>query len=102
MAKNLWPGEGYSHEGESYCCQGCAEGTGCTCRTVSTLGFSREGQERTRATPRPGEQRGGAAAPRDELSGARDSVGTAEAIDEPECSRTTVEEERSKRSPGQR
>jgi hypothetical protein len=24
-------GEGFKKEGETYCCQGCAEGTGCTC-----------------------------------------------------------------------
>ena len=28
MVKNEWPGEGYTHEGETYCCQGCAERTG--------------------------------------------------------------------------
>jgi hypothetical protein len=85
MVKNDWPGEGYTHEGQTYCCQGCAEGTGCTCRTVSS-GFSREGQERTRAKPRQEEQRAGAPAPHGELSGERDSVGTAEGIDEAECS----------------
>jgi len=25
MVKNEWPGEGYTHDGETYCCQGCAE-----------------------------------------------------------------------------
>ncbi len=30
MVKNEWPGEGYTHDGETYCCQGCAEGTGYT------------------------------------------------------------------------
>ena len=85
MVKNDWPGEGYTHEGQTYCCQGCAEGTGCTCRTVPA-GFSREGQEHTRAKPRPEEQRAGAPAPHGELSGERDSVGTAEAMDEAECS----------------
>jgi hypothetical protein len=34
MKKNEWLGEGCTHEGETYCCQGCAEGTGCTCVTV--------------------------------------------------------------------
>ena len=34
MIKNEWPGEGYTHDGETYCCQGCAEGTGCTCVAV--------------------------------------------------------------------
>jgi hypothetical protein len=82
MVKNEWPGEGYTHEGQSYCCQGCAEGTGCTCKKVKEAGFSREGQERTRAQPRPGEQRAGAPAPSGELNGERDSRGTEEAIDQ--------------------
>jgi hypothetical protein len=82
MAKNEWPGEGYTHDGQTYCCQGCAEGTGCTCVNVSTPGFSREGQNRTKAVPRPGEQRSGAPAPKGELSGERDARGTEEAIDQ--------------------
>ncbi len=24
-------GHGYNREGRSYCCQGCADGSGCTC-----------------------------------------------------------------------
>src|SRR5688572_9704592 len=82
MPKNDWPGEGYTHEGQSYCCQGCAEGTGCTCAVVGKRGFSREGQVATKAQPRPGKQRSGAPAPRGELSGERDDRGTEEAIDE--------------------
>lgn len=82
MLKSEWPGEGYTHEGETYCCQGCAEGTGCTCLEVSRPGFSREGQTVTKATPRPGEQRAGALAPAGELSGQRDAAGTEEAIDQ--------------------
>lgn len=82
MVKNDWPGEGYTHEGESYCCQGCAEGTGCTCLSVKEAGFSREGQEQTRARPRRGEQRSGAPTPSGEINGQRDSVGTEEAIDQ--------------------
>src|SRR5439155_565957 len=74
MVKNEWPGEGYTHDGETYCCQGCAEGTGCICVAVETPGFSRRGQKLTRAEPRAGEQRSGAAAPRGELSGERDSL----------------------------
>ena len=81
--KNDWPGEGYTHEGETYCCQGCAESTGCTCVSVAQPGFSREGQKLTQAEPRPGEQRAGALAPQGELSGERDALGTEEAIDEP-------------------
>jgi hypothetical protein len=82
MPKNEWPGEGYTHEGESYCCQGCAEGTGCTCLKVPKPGFSREGQQITQAAPRAGEQRAGALAPHGELNGERDALGTEEAIDQ--------------------
>ena len=82
MIKNDWPGEGYTHEGQIFCCQGCAEGTGCTCLLVSKPGFSREGQQATRAEPRSGEQKSGASAPRGELSGERDSNRTEEAIDQ--------------------
>jgi len=34
MSHNEWQGnggEGYSKDRETYCCQGCGEGTGCTC-----------------------------------------------------------------------
>jgi hypothetical protein len=82
MPKNEWPGEGYTFEGQSYCCQGCAEGTGCVCLKVGNRGFSREGQVATAAKPRPGKQRSGAPAPKGELSGERDNRGTDEAIDE--------------------
>ena len=82
MVKNEWPGEGYTHDGETYCCQGCAEGTGCMCVAVGNLGFSRRGQKLTRADPRPGEQRSGAPAPQGELSGERDNLGTEEALDQ--------------------
>ena len=88
MKKNEWPGEGYTHEGETYCCQGCAEGAGCTCKSVAQPGFSREGQELTRAEPRPGEQRAGSLTPQGELSRQRDARGTEEAIDEPNFSST--------------
>jgi hypothetical protein len=82
MIKNDWPGEGYTHDGETYCCQGCAERTGCICVAVETPGFSRQGQKTTRAEPRPGEQRSGAPAPQGELSGERDNFGTEEALDQ--------------------
>ena len=82
MVKNDWPGEGYTHEGETYCCQGCAEDTGCMCLAVGKWGFSRRGQKLTRAEPRPGEQRSGAPAPQGELNGERDSLGTEEALDQ--------------------
>ena len=82
MIKNDWPGEGYTHEGETYCCQGCAEGSGCMCVVVGKPGFSRQGQKLTRAHLRPGEQRSGAPTPKGELSGERDTLGTEEALDQ--------------------
>src|SRR5438874_771525 len=82
MKENEWPGEGYTYEGQTDCCQGCAEGTGCTCISVDKIGFSRRGQILTKDEPRPGEQRSGAPAPKGELSGQRDSFGTAEALDQ--------------------
>jgi hypothetical protein len=87
MIKNEWPGEGYTFQNQSYCCQGCAEGTGCTCQKVPA-GFSREGQEATHSQPRPGKQRSGAPAPQGELSGERDARGTEEAIDQSGYSKT--------------
>jgi len=34
MEQDDWSndGEGYTVDGETYCCRGCAEGTGCTCK----------------------------------------------------------------------
>jgi hypothetical protein len=35
MAREDWQGnsgQGYEYNGQMYCCQGCAEGTGCTCQ----------------------------------------------------------------------
>ena len=52
------------------------------CVAVGKTGFSRQGQKLTRAEPRPGEQRAGALAPRGELSGERDNLGTEEALDQ--------------------
>jgi hypothetical protein len=31
MASKDWPEGGYRLERQTYCCQGCAEQTGCTC-----------------------------------------------------------------------
>lgn len=32
MARTDWPdSEGFSEDGKTYCCEGCAHGTGCTC-----------------------------------------------------------------------
>jgi len=39
-------------------------------------------EEKTKLEPRPGEQRSGAPAPKGELSGERDSIDTAEALDQ--------------------
>ncbi|HZQ47643.1 MAG TPA: hypothetical protein VFC07_11555 [Verrucomicrobiae bacterium] len=33
LAASEWSGQGYAREGQIYCCQGCAEGTGCICKT---------------------------------------------------------------------
>ena len=82
MPKNEWPGEGYTFQGQSYCCQGCAEGTGCTCVEVRARGYSAEGQKVTMSEPRLGKQRSGAPEPQGELSGFRDNRGTEEAIDQ--------------------
>ena len=92
MDKNTWPGEGYTHEGQTYCCQGCAEGTGCTCVNAPSPGYSREGQKATQASARPGEQRSGSPAPHGEISGQRDSNGTEEAIDQSGFSTTFAKE----------
>ena len=35
MPKREWQGnngQGYTKDGQTYCCQGCAEKTGCTCK----------------------------------------------------------------------
>ena len=31
MEKSEWTGEGYELASKRYCCEGCADGTGCTC-----------------------------------------------------------------------
>ena len=37
MARKEWPHkEGYQREGATYCCEGCAQGTGCTCADTDT------------------------------------------------------------------
>jgi hypothetical protein len=76
MPKNEWVGDGYSHVGQIYCCQGCAEGTGCFCKYAE----SRE-EVLAMEQPREGEQLSGAEAPQGELSGERDAYGTEEPID---------------------
>jgi hypothetical protein len=32
MSRDDWQGDGYTKDRETYCCRGCADGTGCTCR----------------------------------------------------------------------
>jgi hypothetical protein len=33
MPQRSWPDEqGFRRDGQPYCCRGCAEGTGCTCK----------------------------------------------------------------------
>ena len=96
MPKDEWRGnngQGFQMADKTYCCQGCAEGTGCTCVAVGKPGFSRRGQKLTRAEPRPGEQRSGAPAPKGELSGERDNLGTEEAIDQSGVSSAFTEPE---------
>jgi hypothetical protein len=51
-----------------------------TQRSHAAAGSLAGGQKVTRAEPRPGEQRSGAPAPKGELSGERDNIGTAEAL----------------------
>jgi hypothetical protein len=31
MERASWPDEGYVRAGVEFCCQGCADGSGCTC-----------------------------------------------------------------------
>lgn len=32
MEQSEWPNPvGFTHDGTTYCCEGCAAGTGCTC-----------------------------------------------------------------------
>lgn len=31
MERSEWSGEGYELANKRYCCEGCADGTGCTC-----------------------------------------------------------------------
>ena len=37
MEKEEWSNdsEGYDHRGETFCCEGCAEGAGCTCNSTA-------------------------------------------------------------------
>lgn len=40
LPKESWQGdegEGYEKDGTTYCCQGCAEGSGCTCIVAGTI-----------------------------------------------------------------
>ena len=47
MPQTEWLGsarEGYVKDGETYCCQGCAEGPGCTCRVANPGVTSAQGE----------------------------------------------------------
>ena len=35
MDREDWLGEGFMRDDREYCCQGCAENTGCTCATTA-------------------------------------------------------------------
>ena len=76
MDPKQWTGDGYAFEGEKYCCQGCAEGTGCICKEART-----RDEVLAREKPRNGFQRSGAPMPAGELSGERDALGTEEPQD---------------------
>lgn len=38
MERADWPDKGHEREGFRFCCQGCAENSGCTCEEVSAGG----------------------------------------------------------------
>jgi hypothetical protein len=78
MERQDWVGDGYSSskDGQIYCCQGCAEGTGCICKDAQ----SRE-EVLAREQPRPGMQHSGALLPQGELSGEPDASGMEDQID---------------------
>ena len=36
LGRSQWQeegGQGYTKDGQTYCCRGCAEGTGCSCQS---------------------------------------------------------------------
>jgi hypothetical protein len=40
LPKELWQGnegDGYDKDDMTFCCQGCAEGTGCTCKVPGVI-----------------------------------------------------------------
>lgn len=44
--------EGFPHDGQLYCCEGCASGGGCTCRMANLGHRSPEGGAALLVTPR--------------------------------------------------
>jgi hypothetical protein len=42
LSVNEWSGQGFAKEGRIYCCQGCAEGTGCICKSRKESKSDRE------------------------------------------------------------
>ncbi len=49
--------QGYQLGGESYCCQGCAEGTGCTCAEDAAQARSTASKQKRGATLTPRSRR---------------------------------------------
>lgn len=47
MKKDTWQSKGVTKNGKTYCCQGCADGTGCTCEEPA--GKSSQTRERAGA-----------------------------------------------------
>jgi hypothetical protein len=51
MDRSDWPAGGYTKGNAEYCCEGCAEGTGCTCAVEPVTAKSSKGtgatQQRT-------------------------------------------------------
>jgi hypothetical protein len=58
MPREDWPkvaGAGYAKDGVVYCCEGCADGSGCTCRQYIVAGKLAPTAEELRADPASGE-----------------------------------------------
>lgn len=80
MPRRAWrggSGQGYPLDGDTFCCQGCAEGTGCTCGDAAVEGQAEEpasgphtGDTITgRETEGPGIRGGEEIAGKEEISG---------------------------------
>jgi len=47
MEREQWPNpQGVQVEGETYCCEGCADGSGCTCEPSETGAQARSASQR--------------------------------------------------------